>query len=94
MMNLDRISVSERKALGVFGNDHDDDRNDDLRMQTNMLTNMYQLNQNGNELLSNPRSADGSQFELLREEAYKQVVDVKCNNCGIYLKFEEVDHHS
>lgn len=30
----------------------------------------------------------------MREEAYKKLVDVKCNNCGDYLKFAEVDEHS
>lgn len=45
MMNLDRISVSERKALGVFSNDRlDRGRNDDLRIQTNILTDISQLN--------------------------------------------------
>lgn len=45
-------------------------------------------------MMLNQRSPRNAQFEVLKEATYKQVVDVKCNNCGIYLKFEDVDHHS
>ena len=46
------------------------------------------------QLTSKQLGLNSNDYEIVREEALKEVVDIKCNNCGDYLKYSEVNEHS